>query len=145
MTLIRGSFDHTIVQLNHIIIAHQMIQDRLTVSHKQREKRMFDGKLSTQRENCIFLTLYHLLHGSNTFFTSTIGCNSFQTCVTVLKVHLFTCVFQHMFQDLLIVRSLLQRGIFRSHDCEKMFQILQTLTYVWYNSTEAFASGSSAN
>ena len=45
MTLLRGSLDHMIVQLNHKIIAHQMIQDPLTVSHQQREKRMFDGTL----------------------------------------------------------------------------------------------------
>ena len=109
MTLIRRSFDHTIVQLNHKIIAHQMIQDPLTVSHLQREKRMFDAKLNTQRENCIFLTLYHFFHGSNTIFKPTIGCRSFQTCITVLKVHLFTCVFQHMFQGLLIVRSVCRR------------------------------------
>ena len=32
------------------IIAHQMIQDPLTVSHQQREKRMFDGELNTQRK-----------------------------------------------------------------------------------------------
>ena len=49
--------------------------------------------------------------------------------VTVLKMHLFTCVFQHMFQGLLIIRSHLQRVISRSHDCEKMFQVFQTLTF----------------
>ena len=80
-----------------------------------------------------------------TLFTSTIGCRSFQTCVIVLKVHLFTCVFQHMSQGFLIIRSHLQRGISRSHDCEKMFQVLPTLTFARYNSTEAFASGSSAS
>ena len=144
MTLVRGSFYHTIVQLNHKIISHKMIQDPLTVSHQQREKRMLDGKLNTQRENCIFLTLYHFFRGSNTVFTSTIGCRSFQTCFTVLKVHLFTCAFQHMSQGFLI-RSHLQRGTTRSHDCEKMFQVFQTLTFAWNNSTEAFASGSSAS
>ena len=63
----------------------------------------------------------------------------------MLKVHLFTCVFQHMFQGLLIIRSHLQRGASRSHDCEKMFQVSQTLTFARYNSTEAFAAGSSAS
>ena len=33
----------------------------------------------------------------------------------------------------------------RSHVCEKMFQVFQTLTFAWNNSTEAFASGSSAS
>ena len=64
---------------------------------------------------------------------------------TVLKMHLFTCVFQHVSQGLLIVRSHLQRGLSRSHDCEKMFQVFQTLTFAWNNSTKAFASGSSAS
>ena len=103
-----------------------MIQDPLTVLHQQHEKRMFDGAL---REDSIFLTLYHFFHGSNTVFASTIGCRSFQTCVVVFQVHLFTRVFQHMFQGLLIVRSRLQTGVSRSHDCEKMFQVLQTLTF----------------
>ena len=80
-----------------------MLQDPLTVSNQQREKRMFDGELNTQREDSIFLTLYHLLHGSNTVFTSTIGCRSFQTGVTVFQVYLFTRIFQQMFQGLLIV------------------------------------------
>ena len=111
-----------------------MIQHPLTVSFQQREKKMFDGKLNTQRENCIFLTLYNLFHGSNTISTSTIGCRSFQTCVTFLKVHLFTCVFLHMFQGLILNRSHLQRGVSRSHE-----------TCARYNSTEAFASGSSAS
>ena len=69
------------------------------------------------------------------------GCRSFQTCVTVLKVHLFTRLFQHMFQGLFIVRSHLQRGKSRSHDCKKMFQVFQTLTFT----TETFATGSSAS
>ena len=73
------------------------------------------------------------------------GCKSFQTSVTVLQVHLFTWVLQHMFQGLLIIRSQLQRGISRSHDCEKMFQVFQTLTFAANNSTEAFATGSSAS
>ena len=64
---------------------------------------------------------------------------------TVLKMHLFPCVIQHVSQGLLIVRSRLQRGISRSHDCEKMFQVFQTLTSAWNNSTKAFASGSSAS
>ena len=122
-----------------------MIQHPLTVSHQQREKRMFDGKLNAQREDSIFLTLYHFFHGSNTVFTSTIGCRSFQTRVSVLKVHLFTCVFHHMLQGLFIIRSHVQRGISRSHDCGKMFQVLQTLTLARCNSTEAFATGSSAS
>ena len=37
-------------------------------------------------ENSIFLTLYHFFHSSNTFITSTIGCKSFQTGVTVFQV-----------------------------------------------------------
>ena len=45
----------------------------------------------------------------------------------------------------LIVRSRLQTKISRSHDCKKMFQVLQTLTFAWNNSTEAFATGSSAS
>ena len=105
---------------------------------------MYHGKFNTQREDSIFLTLYHLLHGSNTAFTSTIGCRSFQTGVTVFQVYLFTCVFQHMFQGLLIVRSHLQTRISRSRDCKKMFQVFQTLTFARYNSTEAFATGSTA-
>ena len=113
--------------------------------HQQREKRMFDGKLNTQRENCILLTLHHCFHGSNTILNTTIGCRSFQACVTVLQVHLFACVFQHMSQGLLIIRSHLQRGVSRSHECEKLFQVLQTLTFARNNSTKAFASGSSAS
>ena len=31
----------------------------------------------------------------------------------------------------------------RSHDCKKMFQVFQTLTFAWNNSTGAFATGSS--
>ena len=62
-------------------------------------------------------------------------------CVTVLQVHLFTCVFQHMSQGFLTIRSHLQRGISRSHGCENMFLVLQTVTFAW----RAFASGSSAN
>ena len=38
VTLVRRSLDYTIVQLNDKIIAHQMIQDPLTVSHQQREE-----------------------------------------------------------------------------------------------------------
>ena len=38
-----------------------------------------------------------------------------------------------------------REGISRSHDCEKMFQVLQTLTFAWNNSTKAFSSGSSAS
>ena len=72
-----GAAHHTMVQLNHEIIAHQMIQDPFIVSHQPREKRMFDGKLNAQREDSIFLTLYHFLHGPNTIFASTIGCRSF--------------------------------------------------------------------
>ena len=132
VSLIRWSSDHTIVQLNHKIITHQVIQDPLTVRHQQSEKRMFDGRFNTQRVNSIFLTLYHFLLGSNIVFTSTIGCRSFQTCVTALHLHLFTCVLQHMSQGFLIVRS--HRGISRSHDCEKMFQVLQTLAFAWNNS-----------
>ena len=78
-------------------------------------------------------------------FTSTIGCRNFQTGVIVFHVYLFTRVFQHMFQGLLIVRSYLQTRISRSHDCNKMFQVLKTLTFAWNNSTEAFATGSSAS
>ena len=121
-----------------------MIQDPLTVSHQQREKRMFDGELNTQREDSIFLTLYHFLFGSNTVFTTTIGCRSFQTGVTVFQVYLFTRVFRHMFRGLLIARSHMQTRISRSHDCKNMFQVQQTLTCTWNNSTEAFATGSSA-
>ena len=141
VTLIRGSFHHTIVQFNHKIIAHQMIQDPLTVSHQQREKRMFDGKFkySTRRQH-LSDRMYHFFHGSNTVFTSTIGCRSLQTCVTVLQMHLFSRVFQHMSQGRLIIRSHLQRWISRTHDCEKMFQVLQTLTFAWNNSTGSFAS-----
>ena len=50
-----------------------------------------------------------------------------------------------MSQGLLIIRSHLQRGVSRSHDFEKMFQVFQTLAFARYNSTEAFASGSSAS
>ena len=50
-----------------------------------------------------------------------------------------------MSQGLLIVRPHLQTGISRSHDCNKMFQVLQTLTFAWNNSTDALATGSSAN
>ena len=74
-----------------------------------------------------------------------LGCKSFQTCVTVFQVYVFTRVFQHMFQGLLIVRPHLQTGISRSHDCKKMFQIFQTLTVAWNNSTNAVATGSSAS
>ena len=144
MTLIRRSLDHTIVQLDQTIIANQMVQDPLLVSHQQREKRMLDGELNIQRKDSIFLSLYHFLHGSNTVF-STIGCSSFQTSVTVFQVYLFTRVFQHMFQSLLIVRSHLQTGISRAHDCKKMFHVFQTLTFAWNNSTKAFASGSSVS
>ena len=35
--------------------------------------------------------------------------------------------------------------IVRSHDCKKMFQVFQTLTFAWNNSTEAFAMESSAS
>ena len=89
-----GKFLITRLSSSTKIIAHQRIQDLLTVSHEQREKRMFDGKLNAQRENCIFQTLYRLFHSLNTVFTSTIGSRSFQSLVTALKVHLFTCVFQ---------------------------------------------------
>ena len=71
------------------------------------------------------------LHGSNS--------------VTVFQVYLFAHIFQHMFQGLLIVRYQLQTWISRSHHCEKMFQLLQTLTFAWNNSTEAFATESSAS
>ena len=54
-------------------------------------------------------------------------------CVTVLKVHLFTCVFQHMFQGLLIIRSHLKRGYLARMTARKCFPR--------YKSTEAFASG----
>ena len=135
MTLIRGSLDHTIDQL-----------DQKSLCTQQREKRMLDGELNTQREDSIFLTLYHLLRGSDTVFTSTTGCRSFQTGVTVFQVYLFTRIFQHIFQGSLIVRSHLQTGISRSHDCKKVFQVFfQTLTFAWNNSTEAFATGSSAS
>ena len=96
MTLIRRSLAHTIVQLNQKVIAHQMIQDPLTVSHQQHEKKMFDGEHNTQRANSIFLTLYHHLHGSHTVFISTIGCRSFQTGVTVFQVYLFTRISAHV-------------------------------------------------
>ena len=43
------------------------------------------------------------------------------------------------------VRSHLQRGVSRSHDCEKLFQVLQMLSFARNNSTKAFASGSSAS
>ena len=121
MIRIRGSLDHTIMQLNQKIIAHQVIQDPFTVTHQQREERMFDREHNTQREDSIFLTLYHLLHGSNTVFTSTIGCKSFQTSVTVFQVYLFARICQHMFQGL--------TGISCSHDCKKVFQVSQTLAF----------------
>ena len=72
-------------------------------------------------------------------------CRSVQPGVTVFQMYLFIRVFQHMFQGLLIVRSHLQTWISRSHDCKKMFQVLQTLTFAWNNSTDAFAMGSSAS
>ena len=128
MTLMRGSLDRTIVQFNQKIIAHQMIQDH-SLSHQQREKRMSVGELNTQREDSIFLTLYHLLYGSNTVFTSTIGCRSFHRCVTVFRVHLSTRVYRHMFQSLLIVRSHLQTVTSHSHDCKNMFRVLQTVDF----------------
>ena len=37
------------------------------------------------------------------------------------------------------------RGVSRSHDCEKMFQVFQTPTFARKNSTKAFASLSSAS
>ena len=58
---------------------------------------------------------------------------------------MFERIFQHMFQGLLIVRSHLQTWISRSHDCKNMFQVLQTLTFAWNNSTEALATGSSTS
>ena len=65
--------------------------------------------------------------------------------VTAFQVYLFTRVFQHMLQGLLIVRPHSQTGISRSHDCKNMFQVYQTLTFAWNNSTAAFATGSSAS
>ena len=123
-----------------------MIQDPLTVSHQQREKKMFDGKLNTQREDSIFLTLIPSLSWFEHCFHLDHWMQEFPNGVfTVLKVYLFTRIFQHMFQGLLIARSRLQTRISRSHDCGKMFQVFQTLTFAWNNSTEAFASWSSAS
>ena len=127
--------------INHKIIAHQMTQDPLTVSHPQREKRMFYGKLNAQRENCIFFEVVPPPSGFEHYFHLDHWMQEFPKArVTVFKMHLFTCVFQHMFQGLLIFRSHLQRGIPRSHDCKKMFQVFQTLTFARYNSTKTFAS-----
>ena len=121
-----------------------MFQDPLAVSYQQRKKMMFDGKLNTQREKCICLTLYHFFHGSNTIFTSTIGCRNFQTSVyRIPGVLVRTRLSAHVSKPPHF--RFLQRGISRSHECEKMFQVLQTLTFAWNNSTTTFALGSSAS
>ena len=39
----------------------------------------------------------------------------------------------------------LQTGISRSHDCKRVFQVFQTFTFARNDSTEAFATGSSAS
>ena len=56
-------------------------------------------------------------------------------------MHFFTGVFQHTFQGLLVVRFHLQTGMSRSHDCKKMFRVLQTLTFAWNNSTDSIRNG----
>ena len=112
-----------------------MIQDPLTVSHQQREKSMLDGELITQREDSIFLarTLFSprpldagvskrvFLYSRCTFSHA-----SFSTCFKASSLSDLTC----------------KQG---SHHCKKMFQVFQTLTFARYNSTEAFATGTSAS
>ena len=49
-------------------IAHQWMQDPLTVAQKQRERRMFDGELNIQREDNNLLTLNHFFNGSKHCF-----------------------------------------------------------------------------
>ena len=70
--------------VNPVVIAgcvarHQMIQDPPAVTQQHR----IDGELNTQREDCIFLTLYHFFHG----FVVPVAQASFhqtQSCCVVL-------------------------------------------------------------
>ena len=129
VTLIRGSLDHTFVQLNPKIIVHQMIQDPLTVSHQQRVKWMFDGKFNTQREDSIFSDAvsspswlehcFHLDHWMQEFPNG---------CYSIPGVLGHTYLSAHFSRPPHCQISLADR-ISRTHDCKKMFQAFQTLTF----------------
>ena len=140
MTFIRGSLDHTIMNLNQEIMAHQVIQDPFTVTHQQSEERMVDREHNTQRVDRLLLTLYHLLRCSDTVFASTIGSGSFQTSVTVFQVYLRARLCQHSRPPHCLISfanwdiSLLQESF-----------PIRTLTLAWNDSTEAFTTGSSAS
>ena len=54
-----------------------------------------------------------------------------------------SCTCSHA--GLLVVGSHLQTGVSRSHDCKVVFQVFQTLTFAWTDSTEALTTGSSAS
>ena len=79
------------------------------------------------------------------FFTSTIGCTSFQAGVTGFQMYLFARIFQHSVSrplHCLISVCTCKQGVSRSHDCKKMFTSLSDVDLcVETNSTEAFATG----
>ena len=114
-----------------------MIQDPLTVSHQQREKRMIDRKLNAQRDGQHLSDAVPFLSWFEHYFHLDHWMQEFPK--RALKVHLFACVFQHMFQGLLIVRSHLQRGIYFDLYMKKIEKIIfdfifnfsSLVIYIW--------------
>ena len=100
---------------------------------------MFDREHNTQRANSIFLTLVISFMALTLFSPRPLGAGvskrvllysrctcshaSFRTCFKASSLSSLTC----------------------KHDCKKMFQVFQTLTFERNYSTETFTTGSSAS
>ena len=104
---------------------------------------MFDGEHNTERADNIFLTMYHLLHEQGFHLDHWTQESPKHGCYCIPGVLVHTHLSGHISRPPHCAISLANRDI--SHDCKKMYQIFQTLILALNDSTEAFATGSSAN